>query len=280
MNERAASRSDAKVQTNPGALRRALLIGLFGAGSYLLGTYYPPEMLHLLITPPAIPIPVEGSAEADAYIKQLEKDMLNLPYVRRLQSSASTPHSTNKQGEGAGPEAHYTLARPFENYPEEVRLSNLTAGSLRKPGMLAVPYVVLSKTPHGAEALGGLSGDAFAFVHLGRHLCGHRGIVHGGMLATVLDETLARTAFFHLPHHVGVTARLEIDYKWPVKADSVVVVETKTIEHEGRKAWIQATMRDLHGRTLAESRALFVEPKMARWLDLSAISSVMDMKHD
>lgn len=28
-------------------------------------------------------------------------------------------------------------------------------------------------------------------VHLGTDLCGHDGIVHGGMLATLLDEALA-----------------------------------------------------------------------------------------
>lgn len=30
-----------------------------------------------------------------------------------------------------------------------------------------------------------------AVVHLGSDLCGHIGIVHGGMIATLLDEILA-----------------------------------------------------------------------------------------
>jgi acyl-coenzyme A thioesterase PaaI-like protein len=30
-------------------------------------------------------------------------------------------------------------------------------------------------------------------VHVGRGLCGHDGIVHGGLLATLLDEGLGRT---------------------------------------------------------------------------------------
>jgi acyl-coenzyme A thioesterase PaaI-like protein len=34
--------------------------------------------------------------------------------------------------------------------------------------------------------------EACVFVHLGRGLCGHDGIVHGGLLATLLDEALAR----------------------------------------------------------------------------------------
>jgi acyl-coenzyme A thioesterase PaaI-like protein len=31
-----------------------------------------------------------------------------------------------------------------------------------------------------------------AIVHMGRALCGHDGIIHGGLIATVFDETLAR----------------------------------------------------------------------------------------
>jgi hypothetical protein len=30
-------------------------------------------------------------------------------------------------------------------------------------------------------------------VHVGRGVCGHDGIIHGGLLATILDESLART---------------------------------------------------------------------------------------
>lgn len=30
------------------------------------------------------------------------------------------------------------------------------------------------------------------YLHVGRGLCGHDGIVHGGLLATILDEAMAR----------------------------------------------------------------------------------------
>ena len=35
--------------------------------------------------------------------------------------------------------------------------------------------------------------EAVVLIHVGRGLCGHDGIIHGGLLATLLDETLART---------------------------------------------------------------------------------------
>ena len=37
-------------------------------------------------------------------------------------------------------------------------------------------------------------GEAIVIIHVGRGLCGHDGIVHGGLLATLLDESLARIA--------------------------------------------------------------------------------------
>lgn len=34
--------------------------------------------------------------------------------------------------------------------------------------------------------------SAIIVLHVGRSLCGHDGIIHGGLLATVLDESLGR----------------------------------------------------------------------------------------
>lgn len=237
-------------------------------------------------------MPAPNSPEAQAHKARLEREMLNLPHIRALLASSSPAlPASSSASEGAkanenpatdmtakntAKSSHYVLSRPFANFPAHMLPHSLTAGSLRKPGMLAIPPIVMSKTKHGAKALGGHQGDAFAFIHLGRNLCGHDGIVHGGLLATVLDETLARTSFFHLPHNIGVTARLELDYRRPVKADSVVAIETKLISAEGRKVWVEATMRDLRGQTLVQSKALFVEPRLVAWLDTSAVRHVMD----
>jgi hypothetical protein len=62
-------------------------------------------------------------------------------------------------------------------------VNNFTAGSLRGPGRLALwPLARVKKD----------ESEAVVIIHLGRSLCGHDGIVHGGLLATLLDETLAR----------------------------------------------------------------------------------------
>lgn len=59
-------------------------------------------------------------------------------------------------------------------------------------------------------------------MYLSSLLYGHRsGIVHGGLLSTLLDEGLARPAFFALPAKLGVTANLNVDFKSPCFAESV-----------------------------------------------------------
>ena len=89
--------------------------------------------------------------------------------------------------------------------------------------------------------------SAIIVLHVGRSLCGHDGIIHGGLLATVLDESLGRNvsrrtpfasdqagltilslvlwkplqALLNIPSKIGVTATLNVQYKKPTKADQV-----------------------------------------------------------
>ena len=82
---------------------------------------------------------------------------------------------------------------------------------------------------------------------------GHDSIIHGGLLATLLDEILARTAFFNLPSHIGVTANLSVNYRAPTKADQFIVVRTKLAKVDGRKATVQGRVEDLAGNLLVDA---------------------------
>ena len=63
-------------------------------------------------------------------------------------------------------------------------MNSLTAGALRGSGKLAsAPLARVRKD----------ESESLIFVHVGKGLCGHHGIVHGGMLATLLDEGMGRT---------------------------------------------------------------------------------------
>ena len=91
----------------------------------------------------------------------------------------------------AAPAVHVLCALGVDlNLPEERRVNNLTAGVLRGPGKLAVHALVRARKDEK---------ESYVILHVGRALCGHDGIVHGGLLATLLDESLARNVgiIFH-----------------------------------------------------------------------------------
>lgn len=116
-------------------------------------------------------------------------------------------------------------------------------------------------------------------------MCGHNGIIHGGLLATILDEAVARPvslhtcldwsgsslrymptyyqAFFLVPNRVAMTAYLNVRYKAPTYADQFVVVRVRGDRAEGRKAWVSGRIETLDGQLLVEADALYVEPKNA-----------------
>ncbi|ORX99728.1 Thioesterase/thiol ester dehydrase-isomerase, partial [Basidiobolus meristosporus CBS 931.73] len=98
-------------------------------------------------------------------------------------------------------------------------------------------------------------------VHLGPKLCGHKGIIHGGMIASLLDEALGRTIIPNLPGSIGFTANFSINYRRPTFADNFVVVRTEVTKIEGRKGFVKGQIEDVQGNILADSEALFIAPK-------------------
>jgi hypothetical protein len=154
--------------------RRPLVLTSFlsiSLASYTLGSLYPPPQLTLLFPRPAPGPPSSpDSPSSVAYITALEQTLQTLPLLQSLRSKPDAEE--------------WYEARPYTNYPEERRVNNLSAGTLRGPGKLALRPLVRAKKDETGSIL---------FVHVGRGLCGHDGIIHGGLLATLLDESLART---------------------------------------------------------------------------------------
>ncbi|KAH7085947.1 HotDog domain-containing protein [Paraphoma chrysanthemicola] len=155
----------------------------------------------------------------------------------------------------------FIASRPHLKIPEKLRSQNLTGGTLLGPDKIAVPPLQFT-THDGTEYV--------SFQWLGPALCGHPGIVHGGLLATLLDEGLARCCFPALPNKVAVTASLKIDYKAPVMAGQIIVLRAETTKVEGRKAWVKGRLETLVDEAkgerpivLTEGEALFIEPRQA-----------------
>jgi 3'-phosphoadenosine 5'-phosphosulfate synthase len=151
----------------------------------------------------------------------------------------------------------YGMSRPNQTLPGEFRKHSLTAGALQGPGKFEVPAVQFAK-PDGS--------DCIAVYYLGAEMCGWPGFVHGGLLATILDEGLARTCFVRLPLKVGMTAYLNVNYRHPCKASQFVVLRSRTTNSEGRKAWAKGELYQLlengeNGKLICEADSLFVQPR-------------------
>jgi acyl-coenzyme A thioesterase PaaI-like protein len=88
------------------------------------------------------------------------------------------------------------------------------------------------------------------------HQEGAPGFVHGGAVATVLDDALGT-----IPIMLGqpsVTANLNVDYRAPVLLGTTVQISAWLMRREGRKFFVAGELRD--GETLiAEATGLFLE---------------------
>ncbi len=86
---------------------------------------------------------------------------------------------------------------------------------------------------------------------------GAPGIVHGGIVAAVLDEACGQVA--RLAASPAVTSRLEVRYLAPVPVDQEVKVGAELVESGARSASAEATIQDDSGFLLAHARAECVQ---------------------
>lgn len=254
------------------------LAGVTAGIGYLGGAKYPPPAIPFLFSPYSTSTKGLTNEESYEAAREIEKGLYEQHGVKALAEHAYETASARRVREMFGiqpiteckpkaEDADYLIIRPFTHIPEERLVHQFTAGSLRGIGMFATTPLVFSKTKRGAENRGGREGDTIAYVHVGKNLTGFEGVVHGGLIATMFDEALARAAFYALPNMVGVTAKLEINYRKPVYADRYFTIQSHVTDSEGRKAFVAADLREPgSNKVLANADAVFVEPKFAKYL--------------
>jgi uncharacterized protein (TIGR00369 family) len=86
---------------------------------------------------------------------------------------------------------------------------------------------------------------------------GHPGYLHGGIIATLLDEAMSKAG--RARNLTTMTGHLEIDYLRPVPSGAPIRIEGRIVRSEGRKHWTEARILNAKGTVLAEGKGLFVE---------------------
>lgn len=163
----------------------------------------------------------------------------------------------------------FSETRPTLKIADKYKHLSFTAGTLAGPGKIVVPPLTFAED--GGKSI-------VQVFYLGEQLCGYPGYIHGGMLATMLDEGLARCCFAALPNKIAMTASLTVNYRKPSPAGSYVVLKAKTVKVEGRKAWVEGRIETLVGEgkepsVLVEASALMIEPKQAAVSPLLSLSN-------
>jgi uncharacterized protein (TIGR00369 family) len=89
---------------------------------------------------------------------------------------------------------------------------------------------------------------------------GYRGVVHGGLLSTVLDE--AMVTLLNKMGHLAVTAELTVRFLRPARVDERIDVTAELLEQRGRTARLSAVASDSDGTEIARatSRCFLLGP--------------------
>ncbi|KAA1079077.1 hypothetical protein PGTUg99_013892 [Puccinia graminis f. sp. tritici] len=251
-------------QTGPRPWTSITLISLATLSiGYLVGTSYPPSLMSQLVINSFLkPSSTSSSShhhhhhdspEAQEITNAIESQLHQLQIVKQLNAQPD----------------RWLSFRPFNKLARHQMSHSLTYSTLRGPGKFAIPPIVFINKDKT---------EAVVVVHVGDLMCGHDGIVHGGLLATICDEGLAALAFSNLPNMIGVTASLKLDYKKPVLANQFIILRSwlpGDRAPKGRKVWADGRIENLAGDVLVEAESLFVEPKGAKFISNSQVKEFM-----
>jgi len=118
--------------------------------------------------------------------------------------------------------------------------------------------------PHGLQLHFFLAEDGTVVcpVSIPDRFEGHPGFLHGGIIATLLDETMSKAV--RARSLTAMTRHLEVDYRRPIPSCTPIRMEGRIVRDEGRKHWVEATIFDAESNALAHGKGVFVEVRPPR----------------
>ncbi len=87
--------------------------------------------------------------------------------------------------------------------------------------------------------------------------CGYDGIVHGGIIAAIMDDAMEQ-AIFRSAGKMGFTATLSIKYRKHLPVGSHYDLNAFATEIKGKRVKARATIKDQNGNLYSEAEALFI----------------------
>ncbi|ACM19526.1 acyl-CoA thioesterase [Geotalea daltonii FRC-32] len=102
------------------------------------------------------------------------------------------------------------------------------------------------------------------------HYCGFDGMVHGGIITTLLDEA---SAWALMARHgkLGVTREMTVRFLKPVLTGQELTIEACIVEFDSKTAAVKGTVKNSEGEILAESSCSWAFPRLSRIAGLAGV---------
>ena len=99
-------------------------------------------------------------------------------------------------------------------------------------------------------------GIVISRLRLHKRYAGPPGYCHGGIIATILDEAMAKLNQFH--GVIAVTGHMAVDYLRPVPLEKPLVVEACETNVKGRRRFREGEILNKSGEVLARATGVFI----------------------
>lgn len=105
------------------------------------------------------------------------------------------------------------------------------------------------------------AGEVRSTVSVAEHFNGYPGVVHGGILAALLDEAMVRTGLLDGGFDdLKVTARMEVTYRRATPTGTPLTVVGRLVQRGAGRARAEAEVRLGDGTLTARAEALLARP--------------------
>lgn len=105
-------------------------------------------------------------------------------------------------------------------------------------------------------------GEVRRFYTFGSGMNAHPDILHGGVIATILDSTMGNAVGYGIRAHGSTfTVALNVTYKKPVTTPGTIMARSWIKKVDGRKVWIHGAIENESGELHATAEGMWLTAK-------------------
>ena len=96
-------------------------------------------------------------------------------------------------------------------------------------------------------------------ISVPEHFQSYPGVVHGGIVTSILDEAAGRVPMIGDPDHFMMTVKIDVKFRQPVPVETTLAVIARIVKRRGRLMTTRSEVRLPDGTLAAEAEALLAD---------------------